>query len=85
MDANEIEISLSVKVEAGIYFTIDSAEWDAMDEATKRKTIGAKIDSVAIAFGNDTHQFGEARMSGEIVGPSDDEIDLSQVDTYQPD
>ena len=82
---NEMEISIGVKLEAGVYFHIDRDEWVAMSDERKREKIADHLNAAAIFFANDRLVAGpETFFSANIYGPETHEIDLAALDIYDP-
>lgn len=81
----DIEISLDVEVNAGVHFWVDRDEWNTMSDERKREKINDVMNAIAIQLANDSIPFDAGRMSAELIGPTETEIDLSKVDVYDPD
>ena len=81
---DEIEITFPVHAAMSVGFKISRAEWEAMDSDAKIALIDTKGDESAIFLANDVLQFGGGFISAEIIGPSRDEIQLADVDVYDP-
>ena len=87
IEQGHIEISIDVKVLAGVGFTIDRAEWSAMSDADKRARISNAVEMAGLQFSQDT--IGVSGLPGgfismEIIGPFEGEIDLTTASTYDP-
>lgn len=82
--SKEYEITASVKIEAGVHFKVDAAEWLAMTNDERKKLVSDKLDAVSNVFSNDVMNVGECTLSGQITTPGAGPaaIDLSDVDAY---
>lgn len=80
----ELEISIGVKIEAGIYFTVETAAWLTMTNDERRALINDRLNSASNQLANNTIYVGDCALSGQIVSPSYgvEEIDLKKVEAY---
>ena len=84
MNLSEIEISIGVQISAGIYFTVEREEWQSMTEDQQKTLINERLDSACNQMANNATWFGEARLSGQIIGPTPDTLTLDMIEVYDP-
>ena len=84
MERTDIEISVSVQIEAGIHFWVDRDEWNSMSDDEKLAAIGEQIDAASIRANNDCFDYPSGTISANIYGPDNDKINLAEIDIYDP-
>jgi hypothetical protein len=82
LEENEIEISISVRMNAGIGFKIDRAEWEGFTDDQKRQRLDEAITMVANKVGEDITYYDRTFLSADIIGPNLNEIDLADIQIY---
>lgn len=87
MTDNEIEITIEVKINAGVGFKVDRATWANATDEYKKLLVHRAIDNAAVFLDNDILLVDDDNglfISSEITGPMDDDINLSEVRIYDP-
>lgn len=88
LEPDEVEVSLTVEVSAGIGFVLKKTEWAAMSEDQKKSAISAAVTKAGLQFGDDTiplEGLCKGYLSMEVLGPTDAEVDLTKISLYSED
>ncbi|MFA9261752.1 MAG: hypothetical protein ACEQSB_00130 [Undibacterium sp.] len=87
--AGKVEISFDVKIDACLRFFIESEKWAAMADDEKRAEMDRQMDRFAMMIENDQsciiagHSCNDS-ITGELVGPEAKDINLAEVQIYDP-
>ena len=78
-DDGRIEISLDIKLSAGVGFWVERDEWGAMSDEQRASYTEARLDDVAAMFNRDVIGVPSAAgdrmyLAASLVGPSRDEL-----------
>lgn len=84
MTETEIEVSIGVDVSAMVAFRVERSEWESLDNEAKQKAIGQALDLAAAQLQRDVIPTAEGFISMEIIGPVDKDINLGEVQVYDP-
>jgi hypothetical protein len=78
-DDGRIEISLDIKLSAGVGFWVERDAWGAMSDEQRASYTEARLDDVAAMFDHDVVDVPSAAdervyLAASLVGPSRDEL-----------